>query len=105
LRERSEDIGLLAWHFLKRYARELGRPVKGFNEKVLPLLEHHSWPGNVRELQNAIKRSVLFCRGEQLLPEDLPASLRTEQDNVAPLLPQTGFDKSLPERREEIQGS
>jgi two-component system NtrC family response regulator len=104
LRERVEDIDLLALHFLNRYARKLGRPVKSFAEQTLRLLQSYSWPGNVRELQNIIERGVLFCRGEQLLPGDLPASLQTESKDVRPMsVFATGFDKSLPERLEEIE--
>ena len=104
LRERSEDIGVLALHFLNRYARELGRPVASFAERTLQLLQGYSWPGNVRELQNTIERGVLFCRGAELLPEDLPATLRNGEGGRAATPGVTaGFDKPLPERLEEIE--
>ena len=104
LRERSEDIGVLALHFLNRYARELGRPVTSFAERTLQLLQGYSWPGNVRELQNTIERGVLFCRGAELLPEDLPATLRNGEGGRAATPGVTaGFDKPLPERLEEIE--
>ncbi len=71
LRERGEDVALLALHFLNHYARKLGRPIHGFAAETLRLLQGYDWPGNIRELQNVIERGVIFCRGEELLPEDL----------------------------------
>lgn len=76
LRERPEDIPLLAEHFVNRYAMEMRKPVKGVGNEALFLLQNYSWPGNVRELQNCIERAVILCpRGEvkkqhiQLIPE------------------------------------
>ncbi|MDT8440159.1 MAG: sigma-54 dependent transcriptional regulator [Desulfuromonadales bacterium] len=76
LRERTEDIPLLALFFLQRYARELGRPVSGLAAETLQLLQRYLWPGNVRELQNIIERGVLFCCGQELRPEELPEPLQ-----------------------------
>lgn len=105
LRERKEDIPLLALHFLNRYARELGHPVNTFAEQTLQLLRGYSWPGNVRELQNIIERGVLFCRGQQLLPENLPETLREGGEHASmSLMSDAGFEKSLPECLEEIEG-
>jgi two-component system NtrC family response regulator len=83
LRERWEDIALLALFFLQRFARELGRPVHGFAADTIVLLQNYMWPGNVRELQNVIERGVLFCRGELLLPEHLPSSLSGSATGLA----------------------
>ncbi len=58
LRERREDIPLLATHFLRRYARESGKPIKGFTPMAMELLCNYSWPGNVRELENVIESAV-----------------------------------------------
>jgi len=77
LRERVEDIPLLALFFLRRYARELGRSVSGFAAETLQLLQQYNWPGNVRELQNIIERGVLFCSDGQFTPAELPLSLQS----------------------------
>jgi DNA-binding NtrC family response regulator len=63
LRERREDISLLASHFLEKYAREFGKPAEGFAPDVLPLLMAHNWPGNVRELEHVVERAVALCDG------------------------------------------
>ncbi len=72
LRERREDIGVLARHFLEKYGREFGRPVSGFTPEALERLKSYNWPGNVRELQNELQR-VLIQRveGDLVLVEDL----------------------------------
>ncbi|GBC80960.1 Transcriptional regulatory protein ZraR [bacterium HR10] len=72
LRERREDIPLLAEHFLKKFAQSMNKPILGISPEALALLERYDWPGNVRELQNAIERAVLVCRGREIRPEDLP---------------------------------
>jgi DNA-binding NtrC family response regulator len=60
LRERSEDIAALAFHFLKMFCQELERPVAEISEGAMSLLVNHNWPGNVRELENAIQRAVIL---------------------------------------------
>jgi DNA-binding NtrC family response regulator len=72
LRERVEDIPLLAEHFLSRYAHETNKPLKGFSKKAVKLLREYPWPGNVRELQNAVERAVVLCKGETVEASDLP---------------------------------
>ena len=59
LRERREDIPLLARHFLARYSTELGKPAGGFSQQAMELLQGYDWPGNVRELQNEVQRLVI----------------------------------------------
>ncbi len=59
LRERREDIPLLAEHFLERYALEIGKPAAGFSQQAMELLQAYDWPGNVRELQNEVQRLVI----------------------------------------------
>src|SRR5262249_27707637 len=63
---------LLASHFVTRYARELGRPVRGVARDALRLLAGHDWRGNVRELSNAIERAVIFAGGAEITPAGLP---------------------------------
>ena len=76
LRERREDVRLLAESFLREFLAEKAKPIEGFSREAMDLLEHYSWPGNVRELHNAVERGVLFCRGSQITIDELPASLR-----------------------------
>jgi len=76
LRDRREDISLLAHSFLVEFSRERQRDIEGFSDEVLGLFEAHSWPGNVRELRNVVERAVLFCRGSMITAEELPMALR-----------------------------
>jgi DNA-binding NtrC family response regulator len=71
LRERKEDIPLLADAFLKKFAKENKKVIKGMNPKFLRLLMDYNWPGNIRELQNAMLRAVLLSNDEILTPEAL----------------------------------
>ncbi|MDQ3347639.1 MAG: sigma 54-interacting transcriptional regulator [Acidobacteriota bacterium] len=75
LRDRGEDIALLARHFLAQYARKAGRIVHGISAPALQRLMTYPWPGNVRELENAIEHAVVLGSSEVVLPEDLPESL------------------------------
>jgi len=70
LRERREDIPLLARHFVERLAHELGKNISGISEGALKLLIDYNWPGNVRELENAIERAMVTCRSETLNEDD-----------------------------------
>ncbi|HKI35704.1 MAG TPA: sigma-54 dependent transcriptional regulator [Gemmataceae bacterium] len=76
LRERGQDVVLLAQHFLRRFARELGKDVQEISADALGLLCRYPWPGNVRELQSAIKQALLRTAGHVLPPEALPVALR-----------------------------
>ncbi|HEX6939352.1 MAG TPA: sigma-54 dependent transcriptional regulator [Longimicrobiales bacterium] len=71
LRDRGGDIRLLAEEFLRRFAREYGRPVTGFDPGALEYIETYRWPGNVRELKNAVERAVILARGETIGVADL----------------------------------
>lgn len=73
LRERREDIPLLAGHFLARAARRMGKEVTGFSPEVLQILMRRNWPGNIRELENIIQRAVAFSQGATIGVEDLDA--------------------------------
>jgi DNA-binding NtrC family response regulator len=72
LRERQEDIALLAYHFLQKYAARAGRAVHRISAEAMQLLQSQSWPGNVRELENAIEYAIVFCRGEEIGIDALP---------------------------------
>jgi DNA-binding NtrC family response regulator len=75
LRERREDIPVLAHHFLQKYAGVSGKAIRGFAPEAMARLEMHPWPGNVRELENAVERAVAVSSHPILLPDDLPAHI------------------------------
>lgn len=75
LRERREDIPLLAGHFYRKYAAEMGKPVKEFSQDALSMMAEYRWPGNVRELQNVVERLVLIAEGPRITPEHLPVNI------------------------------
>ncbi|MBI2115636.1 MAG: sigma-54-dependent Fis family transcriptional regulator, partial [candidate division NC10 bacterium] len=78
LRERREDIPLLAQNFLGRFATKNGKTITGFTDEAMDLLQSHAWPGNVRELENVIERAVVLTRGSMISPADLPETLAGE---------------------------
>ena len=78
LRERAEDIPLLAAYFTARYSEKVNRRVAGISPKARACLLRYPWPGNVRELENAIERAVVLGSTELILPEDLPDSILEE---------------------------
>jgi len=71
LRERREDIPLLAATFIERISHELGKQVTDITEGAISILMNHGWPGNVRELENVIERAIITCRGKALTEDDL----------------------------------
>ena len=72
LRERLDDLPLLAQHFLHKHARAAGKPVTGFARETFAVLSRYSWPGNVRELEHTIERAVALASASVLIPDDLP---------------------------------
>lgn len=89
LRERREDIPMLAHHFLQKASSANDQPVRGFVPETMALLERYHWPGNVRELENVIERTVSLAPGPLIMPDDLPEAVRKAEP--AP----TGGDESL----------
>ena len=77
LRDRRDDILLLADHFLKMYAEKNRRIIKGVSPRTADLLMRYSWPGNIRELENAVERAVILTRGDMVTPENLPDAIRS----------------------------
>ena len=94
LRERTEDIPLLAAHFIKKIAAELGKSVRGVTPEALAILEGYHWPGNIRELENVIERALVLGSGEMLDADALPADLRRPRDvqDVPVEIPEGGLD-------------
>jgi len=71
LKERIEDIPIIASHFLKSEIEKYDKAIKGFNSKAVKKLANHNWPGNIRELRNVIRRSIILCEGDLIGPEHL----------------------------------
>jgi DNA-binding NtrC family response regulator len=82
LKDRVEDIRVLAKHFLAKAAVDNGLPLKTISDDAMTLLESYAWPGNVREMQNLIERAVLFTPGEVIGPEAFLDSLRGKMDRM-----------------------
>ena len=106
LRARPGDIPLLAEHFARHFATELGRRVVGFDESAMQRLLDHTWPGNVRELENAIERAVVLCRRPKIEEADLPDTVRGVAPRIASMTDDFATDPmpleramELPERR------
>ena len=79
LRDRKEDVPLLAQHFLKKYNEKLGRSIKGISNEAMEILLSYDFPGNVRELENIVERTVALESGTTILPESLPPLVKTAQ--------------------------
>jgi len=76
LRERREDIPLLATHFLEIFKKRSNKNITGITEKAMARFRRYDWPGNVRELENAIERAVIIAQGRLITVDDLPDSVR-----------------------------
>ena len=81
LRERPDDIRLIAEHYLTETADRLGKHIEGFDETALTWMEHHGWPGNVRELENVIERAVVLARASRITRADLGIEFTLEEAN------------------------
>jgi len=77
LRERRQDIPLLAAHFLSRFSEQMGKKLTRISSEAMRALSDYAWPGNVRELENAIERAVALETSPAILPERLPMPLRS----------------------------
>lgn len=106
LRERLDDIPILADHFLKSYSNKYRKHFKGFKSSALQLLQHYSWPGNIRELQHAIERAIIMAESDELdsrdffflsakpTPEKITASQTYNLDEVEKNMIQKAIDKN-----------
>jgi two-component system response regulator PilR (NtrC family) len=96
LRERREDVPLLADSFLSKYAEQMGKSITGISRSALELLQRYDWPGNIRELENVIERAVALETTPSILSESLPAGLRggspRNGNPPADPFPDAGFD-------------
>jgi DNA-binding NtrC family response regulator len=82
LKERSEDIPLLADHFLNKYRKELNKNIHGFHNETMRAIMNHEWKGEVRELENIIERAVIFCKGDLISIAELPMSFRPKAEEM-----------------------
>jgi two-component system nitrogen regulation response regulator GlnG len=83
LRDRGEDLALLAEHFVQQFNRELGRSIQSIAPRTLELLQACEWPGNVRQLQSVLKQALLTAAGTTLLPEFLPSVLLEQEPHTS----------------------
>ncbi len=102
LRERQEDVPLLAQHFLNTYADKNRKTVKGFTPGAMDLLVKHAWPGNVRELENAVERAVILVPGEFISEKELPFSI-TESNQEKAQGKAVSTESLAPRSLEEIE--
>ena len=93
LRERREDIQLLAEHFVAKYTEQMDKEIAGISHEAMELLLRHDWPGNIRELENVVERAVALEPTRAILPDSLPPALRGDM----PLRAAAGAVESLPE--------
>ena len=93
LRDRIEDIPLLAHHFVKKYASRNGKEPPQIVDETLALLKRYRWPGNVRELENAMERAIVLASSEVLSPSELPSQIAEAPDRFAP---EAGVLSNLP---------
>ena len=91
LRERKEDLPLLAEHFLRYYAAENGKDVRAIDSEAMKALFQHHWPGNVRELENAVERSVVLSTGPSITTDLLPESVVAADEPAALSIPAEGL--------------
>ena len=104
LRERREDIPILAQAFLEEFRRERGKAIEGFSDEVIEAFDAYHWSGNVRELRNVVERAALFCKRSRITMDDLAGNLRTAGSaprHAAPTLQATTLQEAV--ERAEIE--
>jgi DNA-binding NtrC family response regulator len=94
LRERKDDIPLLAYHFLRKYIKEMNKNIKSISVDAMNMLIAYSWPGNVRQLENVIERGIVMAEGDAITTEHLPFVVRAEI---------THPDTPIPKNSEELK--
>jgi len=97
LRERREDIPLLAEHFLEKYSTQMEKPVNAVSRPAMELLQKHEWPGNIRELENVIERAVALESTPSVQPESLPPTVRSGSTRLSPALSSVGTEVLPPD--------
>jgi DNA-binding NtrC family response regulator len=100
LRERKDDILMLAGYFVQRYARRAGRSIRSIDQKTLDLLQSYDWPGNIRELQNVIERSIILSSADVFSVDELWLSKRSPSQT--PRVETSQASKVEPQSEREI---
>src|SRR6202453_780460 len=100
LRERREDIPLLASYFAAKFSQRANRPLLGVSPHARTCLTNYDWPGNVRELENAIERAVVLGSSDLILPEDLPEAVLEKAESAGASM--TAFHDSLREAKKQL---
>lgn len=100
LRDRREDIQLLATYFSATYSKKCRRRINGISPEARALLDTYDWPGNVRELENAIERALVLGSTEMIIPEDLPEGI--SETSIAGALDHGGYHEELKKAKESI---
>jgi len=97
LRERVDDVPLIAQRFLKRFSDQYGKQIRDISPEAVQNLMRYDWPGNIRELESAIERAVLFCRGTEITPACLSEDFQTQPTLstvvIPPLLPMEEIER------------
>ncbi|MBI4664872.1 MAG: sigma 54-interacting transcriptional regulator [Nitrospinae bacterium] len=103
LRERIDDLTLLADHFIEKQRNETGKPIKGISREAMKAMARYRWPGNIRELENAIAQAFVLCEGGLIEPEDLPEEIlrTTAYPGKPPATPLTDLPGDEPARIKE----
>ncbi|UCE67893.1 MAG: sigma 54-interacting transcriptional regulator [Candidatus Zixiibacteriota bacterium] len=101
LRERNEDIPILAAYFLEKICKKMNLPVKIFSSEALDFLLRYSWPGNVRQLENVCERMVVFTRGELVDIDMLPPEIKTFKQSPPAITTETKIPKTRAELKAE----
>jgi DNA-binding NtrC family response regulator len=111
LRERGDDIQMLAYHFLQKLARRMERPPKRLSSESLKVLREYAWPGNVRELEHALERAFILCHSDVIQPSDLPfgkalpdrdARRRSDPKSASALRIEALVDLPYPEAKKRV---
>lgn len=97
LRQRTDDIPLLAQHFLRHYSQESEKPVSAISDKAMELLCSYRWPGNIRELEHAIEQAVALSYQPVLMPDDLPHEVREQRTHRFPSTPASAAQFNFPD--------
>ena len=102
LRERKNDVMLLADHFLEKFARENGKNINRISTPAIQMLTSYHWPGNIRELENCMERSVLLCNDDVIRSEHMPPSLQMAKTNDNALHEKMSLTEIIENKEREI---
>jgi Nif-specific regulatory protein len=100
LRERREDIPLLAGYFIARHREKTDRRITGLSESARACITSYAWPGNVRELENAVQHALILGSSELIMPEDLPESVAESESGTG--IPGTDFHQAVKQAKRKI---